>query len=169
MDEFEQRKRNVLAPVYFEAGAALFDCQSFEYSVAYFLSLLARLGTQGLDPKHCRAILDDEEKKTAGQLIQMLRKHARVSDGIEQSLAEALTARNRLIHRYLMDNLERLPHAKEHAALVKEMEKLRSAVRLGIKRLDPFIRHLATELDGADFDAGIEEVKRAFLASTTSQ
>jgi len=52
MNEFEKRKREVLQPIYFEAGAALFDCQSFEYGIAYLLYLFARFGAEGLDTKN---------------------------------------------------------------------------------------------------------------------
>ncbi|MFT4578699.1 MAG: hypothetical protein ACI9UO_001522, partial [Nitrospinales bacterium] len=45
MDEFEQKKREILQPIYFEAGAALFDCQAFEYGISYLLYLFARFGT----------------------------------------------------------------------------------------------------------------------------
>ena len=30
MNEFEQRKKEVLQPIFFEAGAALYDCQAFD-------------------------------------------------------------------------------------------------------------------------------------------
>ena len=69
MDEFEQRKRNLLQPIYFEAGAALYGCQSFEFGIAYLLYLFSRLGVTGLDTKRAESTLEDEEKKTAGQLI----------------------------------------------------------------------------------------------------
>ena len=98
-DEFEERKKEVLAPIFFEAGAALYDCQSFEYGIAYLLYLFSRLGAKDMDPAQCAAILDDEEIKTAGQLVQMLRKHLRISEGLEDGLTKALKARNRLIHR----------------------------------------------------------------------
>ena len=163
MDEFETRKRELLAPLFFEAGAALFDCQSFEYSVAYLLYLLSRAGVADLDPKRCAAILDDEEKKTAGQLIQMLKQHAFVSDGIEGTLVAGLTARNKLVHRYFTDNVERMPQPNEHPVMVKEVESLRSRVRRGIKCLDPLVKHLASELDGIDAQKHEETVKLAFL------
>lgn len=114
MDEFEQRKRDVLQPIFFEAGAALFDCQSFEYGIAYLLYLFSRMGAKGLDTENAVAILEDEEKKTAGQLIGILKKYLEVSEGIEESLTEALKARNKLIHRYLVENVERMAETEEH-------------------------------------------------------
>jgi hypothetical protein len=165
-DDFEKRKRAVLAPIFFEAGAALYDCQSFEYTIAYLLYLFSRLGAVGLDPERCAAILDDEEKKTAGQLIQMLKKYIDVSDGLENGLAKALGARNRLIHRFLVDNSERMADVGEHESLLKELRSLRSTVQRGQKQLDPFVRALAESIDGATFDVWTSEVKDKFLRDT---
>ena len=165
-DDFEKRKKEVLAPIFFEAGAALHDCQSFEYGIAYLLYLFSRLGAGGLDPARCAAILDDEEKKTAGQLVQMLQKHVRISDGLEHGLTKALEARNRLIHRYLVENIERMMDVAEHEALVKEIRALRSTVRRSQKQLDPFVRALAESIDGAPFDTWASAAKEQFLRDT---
>ena len=165
-DEFEKRKKEVLAPIFFEAGAALYDCQSFEYGIAYLLYLFSRLGASTLDPARCAAILDDEEKKTAGQLIQMLKSHLRVSEGIENGLTRALEARNRLVHRFLIENVERMMDVREHEALVKEIRALRSMVRRSQKQLDSFVRALAESVDGASFDRWASEAKEIFLRDT---
>jgi alpha-ketoglutarate-dependent taurine dioxygenase len=92
LDEFEKTKRQFLQPIFFEAGAGLYDCQAFENCVAYMLYLLSKLGVMGLDPADTAAILDHEAKKTAGQLVAALRKHTTLSEGIEDALANALAA-----------------------------------------------------------------------------
>jgi hypothetical protein len=167
MDEFETKKQKLLGPVYLEAGAALFDCQSFEYGVAYLLYLLSRMGTVGLDPARFVAILEDEEKRTAGQLVSLLKKHVRVSEGIENILKEALEARNNLIHRYLIDNTERLVDAREHEKIVKEIRSLRSKVQNARAQLDPFVERLAQTLDGLDVNQITEDAKRQFVRDAT--
>jgi hypothetical protein len=92
-----------------EAGAGLYDCQGLEYStVAYLLFLLSRLAVPGLNPADTMAILDHEAKKTAGQLVALFRRRTTLSDGIEEALADALDARNELVHRCFTANLERL-------------------------------------------------------------
>jgi hypothetical protein len=166
MDEFERKKRKVLAPIFFEAGAALFDCQSFEHGIAYFLYLMPRLGVVGLYPAKCTAIMDHEEKRTAGQLMGLLKSHVRVSDGIEQGLVAALQARNKLVHRYLVDNAERFVDLREHDKIVREIRTLRSTIRKGHARLQPFVEHLAQKLDGIDVTALGAEAKQKFLRDT---
>ena len=163
MDEFENRKRKLLGPIYFETGAALYDCQCFEYQIAYFLYLMSRHGDVGMDPARYTAIMDDEEKQTAGQLVKLLTSHVRVSDEIEQGLVLALRARNKLIHRYLIDNVERLLDVGQHERIVKEIRSLRSAVRQCHAKLDPFVKHYAEMLDGVDLDEIGAEAKRKFL------
>lgn len=165
-DLFEETKKQVLAPIFFEAGAALYDCQSFEYCIAYLLYLFSRLGTPDLDPNHCAAILDNEEKKTAGQLAQLLRKHLRISENLEEGLAKALQARNHLVHRFLIENVERMLEVREHDALVKEIRDFRSSVRQCQRQLDPLVRALAQYLDGAPLDMWAAEAKEQFLRET---
>lgn len=165
-DEFEKRKKEILAPIFFEAGAALYDCQSFEYGIAYLLYLLSRLGASDLDPARCAAILDNDEKKTAGQLIQILRQHQRISEGLEDSLTKALEARNLLIHRYFIENGERMIEVSEHEVLVREIRAHRSTVRRSQKQLDPFVQALAKAIDGAPFVTWAAEIKEKFLRET---
>ena len=165
-DEFERRKKAVLAPIYFEAGASLHACQSFEYAIAYLLYLLSRLGTNGIDVAQCVAIMDNEKKKTAGQLIGMLRKHIVVSEELEVGLVKALAARNQLIHRYLIDNVERMADIQTHDAMVKEIRALRAAVRSAQKQLHPFIQALAQLLDGVSLDSLAADLKAKFLRDT---
>lgn len=167
MNKFEKRKREVLQPIYFEAGAALFDCQSFEYGIAYLLYLFARFGAEGLDTKNSIAILEDEEKKTAGQLIGLLKKHLKVSEGLEDSLSNALKARNKLIHRYLIENVERIAEPIEHEKIVKEMRLLRSQVRKSHLQLEPFVKALAEMLDDISIEGVASAAKVKFMTDTT--
>jgi hypothetical protein len=159
MSEFEARKKELLRPLLFEAGAALMDCQGFEFGVGLLLFHLSRLGTTGLDPAKMSLILDDKEKKTAGQLISMLKKHVTVSEGIETALEEALAARNQLIHRVLIDNVERIPQAETRAALVKEVRALRSKVQKADKMLRPFVVAFNAALDGLNQQKLEQELK----------
>lgn len=93
-------------------------------------------------------ILDNQDKKTAGQLIKLLKAHVVVSEGIETALGDGLCARNTLIHRALIDNAERLPQAESRAALVQEVRALRTQVQRADKLLRPFIVAFGATLDG---------------------
>lgn len=95
-------------------------------------------------------ILDNQDKKTAGQLIHMLKKHVRVSAGIETALAEGLGARNVIIHRVLADNIEMLIKADTRATLLKEICRLRRLVRKADAVLQPVIIGFSEALDGVE-------------------
>jgi hypothetical protein len=150
MDEFELKKQELLRPLFFEAGAALHDCQHFEYGLALLLFHFSRLGAPGLDPTAIQRILDNKDKKTAGQLIHMLKKHVTVSPGIETALADGLDARNIIVHRILADNVEMIPKADTRAALVKQIRQQRRKVRQADKMLKPFIVAFSEALDGVE-------------------
>jgi len=150
MDNFERRKKELLTPLLFEAGAALLDCQSFEYSVCILLFHFSRLGAEGLDPGRMVAIMEDIAKKTAGQLVKLLKQHLALSEGIDVALQEALAARNKLIHRFLIDNIERFPDQAQRETLTKEIRSLRRQVQKAEKMLRPFIEGLTEALDGVD-------------------
>ena len=113
------------------------------------------------------AILEDEEKKTAGQLIGLLKKHLKVSEGLEDSLSKALKARNKLIHRYLVENVERMAEPSEHEKIVKEIRSLRSQVRKSHQQLEPFVKALVEMLDGISIEGVTSEAKDKFMSDTT--
>ncbi|QFY42995.1 hypothetical protein F6R98_10520 [Candidatus Methylospira mobilis] len=162
MSEFDTRKKALLEPLFIEAGNALMDCQTFEYGLTLLLFHLARLDSITLDPQKVALILENQDKKTAGQLIAMLKKKANVSDGIEKALEVALASRNTLIHRILIDNAEKLPQAETRASLLKEIRSLRANVQKADKKLRPFIHAFGLELDGFDNRQFEAEAKATF-------
>lgn len=161
MSDFEARKKELLQPLLFEAGAALMDCQGFEFGIALLLFYLARLGTEGLDPTKVSLILENQDKKTAGQLIALLKRHITVSEGIETALEEALAARNTLVHRVLIDNIEQLAHAEKRSSLVLEIRVLRAKVQKAKKLLHPFVTAFGEALDGVQQRKIEQEVRQA--------
>ena len=162
MDEdFEKKKLELLRPLYFEAGAALMDCQHLEYGVALLLFHFARLGSPGLDLAALTRIMDNQDKKSLGQLLQMLKKNLRVSTGIETALKEGLDARNLIVHRILADNVESLPYPEKRAALIREIRRLRRKIRDATKILDPFIMAFSAAV-GVHQEEMEKEVKALF-------
>jgi len=162
VDNFEDRKKRLLTPLFFEAGAALMDCQTFECSIAFLLFHLARLGTIGLNINKIILILENKDKKTLGQLIKLMKKHLKVSDGIDEVLKDALSSRNYLIHCVLVDNVELFVQKEKRDVLIRKIRKLRGKVQKGISTLDPFITYLSKNLDGIDFKQLSEELKQIF-------
>lgn len=161
-NDFEAKKRELLNPFFVEAGAALMDCQSFEYEIALLLYLFSRLGVVGLDSNQTTAIMENEAKKTAGQLINMLKRHCEVSESLEEKLTVALEARNKLIHRVIVDNVEKLPNPLTRKELIKEIGALRSTVRAADKSIRAYVDDLGKAIDGFDPQEFENEIKSTF-------
>lgn len=161
MNKFDNQKKELLQPLLFEAGAGLLDCQGFEFGVALLFSHLARLGSIGLDPTKVLLILENQDKKTAGQLIVLLKKHVKVSEGVETALEEALAARNTLIHRVLIDNIEQVAQAETRTSLVLKIRALRTKVQKAKKLLHPFVVAFGEALDGVEQQKIEQEVRQA--------
>jgi hypothetical protein len=160
--DFEIKKKELLKSFLLETGAALMDCQCFEYGIALLLHHFSRLGVIGLDVKQTTAILENEAKKTAGQLINMLQKHIKVSEELENKLVEALNARNSIIHRVIIDNVEKLPNPESRKALVKEINLLRSRVRLADTAIRTIVNELGSAIDGFNVESFEKEIKSKF-------
>lgn len=149
-EELEAKKKHLLNPFFVEAGAALLDCQTFEYGIALLLYHISRLDKAGLDPKLTTAIMENEAKKTAGQLIRMLKTHSEVSESLEDKLIIALEARNNIIHRVIIDNIEKLPNSGSRKELIKEIRNLRSSVREADGLIRMVVDDLGKAIDGFD-------------------
>jgi len=162
MDEFDKKKKELLQPLMFEAGAALLDCQHLEYGVALLLFYFARLGAPGLDVSALARVMENKDKKTLGQLIHLLKKSLKVSPGIEIGLKEGLDARNMIVHRVLADNVESFPFPEKRAALVREVRRLRRKVRDADGLLKPFIVGFSKTLDGVNQEELEKEVRALF-------
>ncbi len=157
--DFEAKKRYLLTPLYVEAGAALFDCQVFEYGIALMLHHFARLGLTDLEPRQTTAIMEDEEKKTAGQLMRMVKIHFEVSNSMEEKLSLALNARNKLVHRILIDNAEKIPNHETRKQLIKEIRNSRSIIREADKSVRKIVDALGNAIDGFDPGDYLDKVK----------
>src|SRR5579859_4121251 len=162
MDEFDKKKLELLRPLMFEAGAAQLDCQHLEHGIALLLFHFARLGNPGLNAAALARVMDNQDKKTLGQLIHLLKKNVRVSTGIDTALQEELDARNLVVHRVLADNIEAFPFPEKRAELVKEIRRLRRKVRHADRVLQPFILGFSEALDGVKQEEMEKEVKALF-------
>ncbi len=151
MKSFNQKKISLLNTLFFEAGAALMDCQTLEYSVTFFLFQLSRIEPKKIDTNKIILILDNKDKKTLGQLIKIVKAKLELGTDFEEILNSALSARNHIIHRILIDNCELFIQKETRDNLVKKIRSLRRLVQKGISILDPYIEKWNKELDGLDF------------------
>jgi len=167
-DDYEARKLEAMRPLMFEAGAALWDCQGFELGLALQLYYFARLGVAGLDAAALKRILDNDDKRTAGQLVDMMKKHllksrTTVTANIATAIDEGLKARNLLIHRVLIDNVELFVTRESRAELVKKIRALRRKVNAADKRLRPIVALLSQLVEGENMQEIEQKVRDTFF------
>jgi hypothetical protein len=162
MSEFEKDKLEALSPILLEAGAALMDCQTFEYGVTLLLFHLTRMGFHDMSPDSVVEILEDKNKRTAGQIVNLLRKKIKLSDGLEEAISDALNARNYIIHRFLTDNTEKFLNETTREEVRRDLRNLRRKVRVADGMLRPFINSFSEALDGIKIEDIEKEAKSAF-------
>lgn len=150
MENFENKKRILLEALFFESGAALMDCQTLEYAVTFFLFHFSRIEPKKIDINKIILILDNKDKKTLGQLIKIIKDNLGLNNDAEEILNDALSARNCIIHRVLIDNVELFIQQETRNALIKKIRKLRQLVQKGISILDPSIEEWSKSLDELD-------------------
>jgi hypothetical protein len=167
-DDYEARKQEAMRPQMFEAGAALWDCQGFEFGLALQLYYFARLGVAGLDASALKRILDNDDKRTAGQLVDMMKKYLLKSPitatvNIATAIDEGLKARNLLIHRVPIDNVELFVTPQSRAELIKKIRALRRKVNAADKKLRPVIVSLSQLVDGENMQEIEQKVRDTFF------
>lgn len=156
------KKKKAVEPIYLAAGAALYECQYFEFSMANYLLCLSRLGAPELEIQEVQDILNNKKKMTAGRLIRKLEKHVRMTGQIPSILAEALEARNQIIHHQLIQNVYKFSSIKGRAEVIQEIHSLTSRVNRANLSLAPFIERVSAELDGSRYQVLLAEFERDF-------
>jgi hypothetical protein len=152
----------VMEPLLLCAGAGLVDCQRLEYGLGLLLLYLARLGVPGISADRMRAVLDGEEKLTAGQLNHLLGQKADVTPELESLLADGLQGRNTLIHGFLLRNFHRTLAAQSREEVLSELRALRMRIQAAEHAIRPHVNRLAATLDGVTAEQMQDLALRAF-------
>lgn len=161
MDNFVSLKDEAMNPLLAQAGAGLFDAQGLEYGLALLMYYIERLNPTANLPK-IEAILDNEDKRTLGQLIRMLDPYVEKDPKLEHVFREALGARNDLIHRLLIDNAEHFPSLSGRREVLAKIKAARSAMAKADAAIRPLVAELGLKLGDFDPAAYIAETKANF-------
>jgi hypothetical protein len=92
-----------------------------------------------------RALFEDVDRRTLGQLIKLLRKSKQFEHTLESELATALTDRNRLSHSFYRDHNFRRKTADGRAIMLADLDAIHARV------LDAYVDVL--KLSGIDLAA----------------
>ena len=154
-----------LNPLFAEAGLGLYEAQAYEYMIKYFLELASRSKLVRLDKDDMLKILNGESKKTIGQLIGILTKSMKISEGFNDCLTSALRARNNLIHNYFSENIDRIFDISNREKLLNEIREIRNMILKGNEMLEPFVAEFARMVDGVD----IRDIKQSLFTKTSDK
>ena len=117
-----------LKPLFYWAGLTLHACQQLEYGAKLLVVTMAELGFGGFKLADAIAIIEDEKKKTLGEVLRYLRQRVTLSDGWVASLEQGLDARNRFIHGFLIDSAERIVDPSTRPDVVRDVKEIRKLV-----------------------------------------
>ena len=163
MKTFEQLRYEAVKPILTQVGAAVYSSQRLEGAIAYLLYLLSKANAIELPTPALERILNNEDKKTAGQLIALLRKHVKLPERTESVLFTALERRNTIVHHYLTANSERMMFPKDREEMISQLRSFRDEINEAGDLLHPAISALALQVDGIDLEAGKLELKNEFV------
>ena len=117
-----------LRPYFYWLGLTFHTCHQLEYGVKTVLVTMADMGFDGFDLGEMIAIIEDEKKKTLGQVIELLRRRVTLRDGWAITLTTGLEARNRFVHRFLSEVNGRVADPSTRADVIAEVKAIRKVV-----------------------------------------
>jgi len=120
-----------LKPLFYWAGLALFSCQQLEYGAKVLLVTLADFGFCEFRLDEAIAIIEDEQKKTLGQVLRCIQQHVNFSDVLTAKLEAGLKSRNHFIHGFLTDSLERIADPAARDGVIADLKAIRETVLAG--------------------------------------
>lgn len=77
-----------LKPYFYWIGLTFYSCHQLEYGVKTVLVTMADMGFGGFDLAEMIDVIENEKKKTLGQVLALLRQRVTLSDGWATSLSE---------------------------------------------------------------------------------
>lgn len=136
--------------IFYWSGLTLHACQQLEFGLKVVLVAMAEAGFGDFAHEDVIAIVEDEKKRTLGQVLSSLKRKVRISDGWLNALERALEVRNRFIHGYLVDEAENIVNPVTRGDVLDEIKSFRRAILSG----DTVVRQILEtmlEFQGIDF------------------
>ena len=140
-----------MAPVFERLGAAVFCCQTFEHSISYLIALAVEAAEGDTTGQRQAASIERNSSLTLGKLLDVLKKTVPMHAAEVDALRLALKLRNRIVHHWLSDNIERLKTSVGRKDSVDRLNAAASALRIADsianKHIDAFLKRygLSTE------------------------
>lgn len=118
-----------LAPVYAEFGAAIHDTQALEFGLVLLMALATRYDDAQFDSDSVKDLSSFRASQTIGELFRAVRKKEHFTSPERKAIHKAINLRNRLVHRFMVEKVERLLSPDGRRDLLEELHAIRQAVQ----------------------------------------
>lgn len=118
---------DILRPVIYELGVALYLSQLFETNVLFLVALLS--GQDGkVSAATFRSAFDDNAGKTLGALAKKFKEQLKPPARFDSFIREGVALRNRVVHGFTLTNRDRLLTVAGRAELIDELRDAQHAI-----------------------------------------
>ena len=132
-----------MSVLYRTAGEAVHMGQALELNLTVLIELLNR----GYDANiETREIVLEDNKRTLGQLIALLKKRGSASPETSQALTEALEARNYIAHHFFLRVVDAFHEPKANAAALELLNTKLKQVMVGTAITQAFVEGFTQSL-----------------------
>ncbi len=154
MKSIESPESTALRPLIYELGVVAYLAQQFETNLVYLICLVA--DRKGLSAQEAFvSAFGTESKNTLGKLKRALQARLSIPENYDVFLQEGITARNKVIHGFVLRNTERFWTVEGREELIDE---LRDAQHVIAKRSEAITEILDAGLKV--FGKGIAEFRK---------
>lgn len=155
----EDSLAEVMTPVFERLGAAVYCCQCFEHSISYLIALAVEAMDGDVTGQVQGASLERSSSFTLGKLLDSLKTTVPMQGAETDALRLALKLRNKIVHHWLSDNIERLKTPEGRKDSIDRLNAATSALRIADsianEHIDAFLKRygLSTEVLKGQADA----------------
>lgn len=128
-----------LVPIYAEFGAAVHDTQVLEYGLVLLMALATRYDEAVFSRDAVGALSTPRAHRTIGELFFAVREKEYFTSAERKAVHKAIRRRNKLIHRYMIDNVEGFLDAEGRERMLLDLRALREDVRKASQIIESLI------------------------------
>ena len=125
--------------VYAKYGLAMYFSQCFETGLVNLLVALKLKDRDKITRADIDSFMEENYKKTLGNLMSSLKKAIKISEILETDLSELLHIRNHLAHHYFRDKAAYFMKKDGRQNMLSELDSFISKLEGGDKKIDSII------------------------------
>ena len=156
--------RRELRPIFAEFGACVQVAQVMEYGLSTLIALSAKQEGSKLHPKRIGQMNQREADQTLGELFSSARQKEYFTDAEVKMVFRAISVRNKLVHNYMLDYVEKLMHPEGRKWLIEDVRKCRKVIENAGQIVESMINRYLEE-EGSSMEELKDQVEAYFDAN----